>query len=256
MSAVAVLDFHARLGPAPGATATLLAAMDGAGIGRAAVCAGGLVGLDQLSRLVVDGGRAEAGADNEAVHRACAGSGGRLLPFFFADPARDVDAYAAAATRFRGLELSPAVHGFRFDDPAVATLAEIATTVRHPVYVVCLGRDGTRTADLLALARRFPAVTFVHGHCGFTGLDADGLTLIAAQPNIVVETSGCFTAIARLAVARLGPGRVVFGTEFPLQDPRVELAKLAALGLGPDHLAMVAGGNAARLLGLLEGVGA
>ncbi|WP_460494916.1 amidohydrolase family protein [Dactylosporangium cerinum] len=141
------------------------------------------------------------------------------------------------------------MHGFRFDDPAVAALTAVAAAAGHPVYVVCLGRAGTRTADLVALARRFPAVIFVHGHCGFTGLDADGLALVAAQPNIVVETSGCFTAIARLAVARLGPGRVVFGTEFPLQDPRVELAKLAALGLGPDHLAMVAGGNAARLLG-------
>jgi predicted TIM-barrel fold metal-dependent hydrolase len=250
MSAVAVLDFHARLGPGPRAAAALLAAMDGAGIDRAVVCAGGLVGLDQLSRLIVDGGRADVTADNEGLHRACAGSGGRLLPFFFADPARDVDAYAAAATRFRGLEISPAVHGFRFDDPAVAALAELAATVHHPVYVVCLGRDGTRTADLLALARRFPTVTFVHGHCGFTGLDADGLTLVAAQPNIVVETSGCFTAVARLAVARLGPARVVFGTEFPLQDPQVELAKLAALELGPEHLAMVAGGNASRLLGL------
>jgi predicted TIM-barrel fold metal-dependent hydrolase len=147
------------------------------------------------------------------------------------------------------LEISPAVHGFRLDDPAVAALAATAAAAGHPVYVVCLGRDGTRTADLVDLARCFPPVTFVHGHCGFTGLDADGLALVAAQPNIVVETSGCFTAIARLAVARLGAERVVFGTEFPLQAPPVELAKLAALGLGADELAMVACGNAARLLG-------
>ena len=246
---VRVLDFHARLGPGPGAAAALLAAMDESGIDRAAACAGGMVDLDELSRLIVDGGRADVRADNEGVHRACAGSGGRLLPFFFADPVRDVRLYAAAANRFRGLEISPAVHGFRFDDPGVAALVTIAEREHHPVYVVCLGRAGTRTADLVVLARRFPAVTFVHGHCGYTGLDAGGLVAVAAQRNIVVETSGCFTAVARLAVARLGAERVVFGTEFPLQAPAVELAKLAALGLDAGQFALVAGGNAARLLG-------
>ncbi|MER7004332.1 amidohydrolase family protein [Dactylosporangium sp. NPDC000555] len=243
-----LFDFHARL-PAGGA-ADLLAAMDAAGIDHAAVCAGGLVDLDRLSEQIVDGGRSEARAGNEEVRRACTASGGRLVPFFFADPRRDVAAYRAAASRYRGLEISPAVHGFRLDEPGVDALASLAAGAGHPVYVVCLGRPGTRTEDLVALAARHPAVTFVSGHCGHTGLDAAGLHRIAARPNIAVELSGCFTAVARLAVRRLGAGRVLFGTEHPLQHPAVEVAKLHALGLAPDDLALVAAGNARRLLDL------
>lgn len=243
-----MFDFHARLTPGPGAADRLLAAMDAAGIAGAAVCAGGIVDLDRLAVQVIDGGRSKALADNEGVRRACASSGGRLVPFFFADPYRDAAAYREAAPGYRGLEISPAVHGFRLDAPGVGALAETAAAAGHPVYVVTLGRPGTRAADLVALAGRHPDVTFVSGHCGHTGLDAAGLARFADRPNIAVELSGCFTAVARLAVRRLGAERVLFGTEHPLQDPAVELAKLRALRLSPAELALVCGGNARRLL--------
>jgi predicted TIM-barrel fold metal-dependent hydrolase len=235
-----LFDFHARWSP------SLVDALDSAGIGRAAVCAGGLVDLDRLARQIAGGGRSQARADNEGVARACAAAGGRLVPFFFADPGADLAAYTRAAPRFRGLEISPAVHGFSLADPAVDALVAVAAGHRHPVYVVCLGRPGTRPADLAALARRHPTVAFVSGHCGHTGLETD----FAATPNVHVELSGCWTATARRAVERLGAERVLFGTEHPLQHPSVEVAKLAALGLPPRDLALVGAGNALRLLGL------
>jgi predicted TIM-barrel fold metal-dependent hydrolase len=243
-----IFDFHARLARQFGAAGALIAAMDDAGIGRAAVSAGDVVDLDRLSEQIAVGGRSEAAADNERVRRRCASWAGRLLPFYFADPYRDVAGYRAVAASYRGLEISPAVHGFRFDDPAVAALMDVADAVRHPVYVVCLGRPGAGAGDLVALAKRFPRVTFVFGHCGHTGLDASGLARIAPCANIVAETSGCFTVIVQLALRRLGPDRVLFGTEYPLQHPSVELAKLAALQLPPADLDKVTWGNAYRLL--------
>ena len=243
-----VFDFHARLDPDDREAGALLAAMDAAGIGRAAVSAGGLIGLDRLAVQIVEGGRADVAVDNARVHRQCSRSDGRLLPFFFADPVRDTETYRAAAGEFRGLEISPAVHGFRLDEPAVAELVSIAEAARHPVYVVCLGRAGARTAELVGLARAFPDVTFVWGHCGHTGLDVAGLAEIAAVPNILAETSCSLTVTARLAVRQLGAARVLFGTEYPLQHPRVELAKAEALGLSRLDRYAVMWGNACRVL--------
>jgi predicted TIM-barrel fold metal-dependent hydrolase len=241
-----VFDFHARL---PAGRGSLLAAMDDAGIGRAAVSAGGVIGLERLAAQINDGGRADVSAGNDRVHRECARSDGRLLPFYFADPLRDVGSYRAAVSDFRGLEVSPAVHGFRLDHPAVSELVTIAGSAGHPVYLVCLGRAGARTADLVVLARRFPDVTFVWGHCGHTGLDVAGLAEIAGVPNVLAETSGCLTVTARLAVARLGSSRVLFGTEYPLQHPRVELAKAEALELDLLELNDFLWDNACRVLG-------
>ncbi len=244
-----IFDFHARLNRQLNATGALIATMDDTGIDRAAVSAGGLLDLDRLSEQIATGGRCDARADNDRLRRRCARSNGRLVPFFFADPARDVAEYRAVAGDYRGLEVSPAVHGCRFSDPGVAALVTTAAAAGHPVYTVCLDQDGSRTADLVSLARRFPRVTFVFGHCGYTGLDAAGLARVAPCPNIVAETSGCFTAIARLALDRLGPRRVLFGTEYPLQHPRVEIAKLDALGLSPSDRDLVCHANACRLIG-------
>jgi predicted TIM-barrel fold metal-dependent hydrolase len=244
-----MFDFHARLGPGSGAVAALLSTMDHTGIKRAAVSAGGLLDLDGLAAQIIAGGRSDAAAENERTLALCEGTAGRLLPFFFADPYRDLVDYRTTAPRYRGLEISPAVHGFRLHDPEVAALVEIAAAVRHPVYLVCLSRPGTRATDLLALARGFPDVTFVYGHCGHTGLDASGLATIAPYPNIVAETSGCYTAIAALALRRLGAERVVFGTEYPLQHPSVEVAKLAAVEMSPSDRHLVMSANAYRLLG-------
>jgi predicted TIM-barrel fold metal-dependent hydrolase len=88
----------------------------------------------------------------------------------------------------------------------------------------------------------------VWGHCGHTGLDIAGLDEIAAVANIVAETSCSLTVTARLAVRRLGPARVLFGTEYPLQHPTVELAKAEALGLGRRDRYAVMWGNACRIL--------
>jgi predicted TIM-barrel fold metal-dependent hydrolase len=219
------------------------------GIARAMVAAGGLVDLDRLSHNIVTGDHDDVMPDNDAVAAACAGSAGRLVPMYFANPYGDVEKYRRAAARFRGLELSPAVHGVRFDDPRLMAFVEVAAGLGHPVYVVCLGRPGTRAGDLVALARQFPAATFVFGHCGFIGIDTNGIAEIAPQENIVAETSGCYSVVARRAIDLLGAERVLFGTEYPLQHPSVELAKFAALRLSPATWQRVAWRNAHRLLG-------
>ena len=148
-----------------------------------------------------------------------------------------------------GLELSPAVYGTGFRDATTYALVRVAADAGHPVYTVCTGQRGARAADLVWLAGRFSTVPFVFGHCGFTGIDTDGINRIADHDNIIVETSGCWCVAVRRAVAQLGADRVVFGTEYPLQEPSVELAKLAALGLSTAVREKVAWRNAHRLLG-------
>lgn len=244
-----VLDFHVRLAPRPGAAERLLEALDGYGIERAVVCAGGTIDLERLSRQLVEGGHVETDADNDAVLDACAGSDGRLVPFFFANPHRSPEAYRTRAAEFRGLEISPAVHGVGLTDPRVAELADVAGEFGHPVYVVCLDRRGAGVADLVALARRFPQVDFVLGHSGIGNIDFHALTLIQDEPNVLLETSGGYTSVAEAAVNRLGAGRVLFGSEYPLQHPAVELAKYQVLPLTPEQWHRIAWENAHRLLG-------
>lgn len=235
MSSEPLFDFHARLAPRPGAAERLLSTMDSTGIARAAVAAGGTIDLVRLSRQLIDGGHVETDADNAGVLAACQRSGGRLIPVYFANPHRPADRYAAAAADFRGLEVSPAVHGVPLTDPRVRELVAVAGEARHSVYVVCLDRAGCRVGDLVSLATAFPATTFVLGHSGIGNIDYWAVELVADVPNIWLETSGGYSTVLRAALDRLGAGRLLFGTEYPLQHPSVELAKYAAVA--PDPLA-------------------
>lgn len=249
MTAQPVLDFHVRLAPRPGAGERLLSTLDDSGLTRAVVCAGGTIDLDRLSRQLVEGGHVETDADNDAVLETCAGTDGRLVPFFFANPHRSPEAYRARAAEFRGLEVSPAVHGVGLTDARVVELVGVAAEFGHPVYVVCLTRRGAGVADLVELARRFPQVSLVLGHSGIGNIDFYALTMIRDEPNILLETSGGYTCVAEAAVSRLGAERVLFGSEYPLQHPSVELAKFQALGLPPEQWKQIAWDNAHRLLG-------
>ena len=56
--------------------------------------------------------------------------------------------------------------------------------------------------------------------------------------------------MARAAIERHGPDRVVFATDWPMADPGAEIAAIEALGLTPADTEAVLGGNMARLLGL------
>lgn len=243
-----IFDFHTRLAPRSGAADRLLAVLDDCKIDRAAVVAGGTIDLRQLSRQLVEGGHVTTDADNDAVLAACDASGGRLVPFFFANPHRPVSDYAEWSERFRGVEISPAVHGVRLTDPRTAALVAEAERWGHPVYLVCITRPGCDVAALVDLARQFPAVIFVLGHTGIGNIDYHAVDLITPVPNIVLETSGGYSGVLRDAIDRLGDRRVLFGSEFPLQHPSVELAKYQAIQLTPAQWERVAWDNALRLL--------
>ncbi|MQA79841.1 MAG: amidohydrolase family protein [Streptosporangiales bacterium] len=244
-----IFDIHARLAPRPGAVDTLLATMDGCGIDRAAICSGGVIDLDRLARQIMTEGHIEDDADNDAVLEACSSTAGRLLPFFFGNPHRGERPYREQVTGFRGLEISPAVHGVPLTDERTMALVEVAATAGHPVYVVCIGRRGCGARDLVALAQTFPDTTFVLGHCGFIGIDVYSVDVVAPYPTILAETSGCYAGVAGVAIERLGADRVLLGTEYPLQHPDVELTKLRTLRLDADTWERITWRNACRLLG-------
>jgi len=245
-------DFHARLAPVPGALPRLIAALDASGIDRALVAAGGTIALDRLARQLVEGGGVDTQPDNDAVLAACHESGGRLVPCYFANPYRPAGWYRKRATDFRALEISPAVHGVALADERVDELVAVAAEVGHPVYVVCLIRPGAGVADLVALARRYPDGVFVLGHSGTGNIDFHAVDLIAGVPNILFETSGGYSSVLAEALRRLGRERLLFGTEYPLQHPDVELAKYQAVPMSTVDWEWIGRRNAYRVLNLEE----
>lgn len=247
---MACIDAHAHLALRPGATDSLLRSMERHGIDRTFVVGGGLVTPGELSRRLRDPGACplRVSFDNEALLAACEPHRGRLLPFFFANPWDGSSEYRSTGGRHFGLKLAPGIHGMPLGHPVIHELFAAAADHGHPVYLHCLAQDGFRVEDLALEARRFPEVTFILGHAGIGNLDFHGVDVIAPLANVLFETSGGFQAVIVHAVKVLGEDRVLFGSEYPLQDPAAELVKIDNLPLASEQVARIRSGNAAALV--------
>lgn len=247
---MACIDAHAHLALRPGATEKLIQSMDRHGIDRTFVVGGGLVSPGELSRRLHDEAAEplRVSFDNEKLLEECEPHRPRLLPFYFANPWEGSARYRATGGRYHGLKLAPGIHGMPLGHPVIHELFAGAEAHGHPVYLHCLAQDGFRVEDLAVAARAFPAVTFILGHAGIGNLDFHGVDVIASVPNVLFETSGGFQAVIVHAVKVLGIGRVLFGSEYPLQDPAAELVKIANLPLAPAEIERIRSGNAEALV--------
>ena len=72
------------------------------------------------------------------------------------------------------------------------------------------------------------------GHGNIVYINA-AIDVAARNPNVFLETSGMpMHAKIREAVERVGPDRVLYGSDAPFHHPAVELAKVRVSGLPQD----------------------
>jgi predicted TIM-barrel fold metal-dependent hydrolase len=104
-----------------------------------------------------------------------------------------------------------------------------------------------------------PTLRLILAHLG-RGADEELVELFAAHPGVVADTSLRLgsphddepwdPASVRGLIRRLGPERVLFGTNYPIVDPVVYRERFHDLGLSSAERALVGAGNARRFLRL------
>jgi len=110
--------------------------------------------------------------------------------------------------------------------------------------------------DCLEVVRTHPRINFILAHLGsFASRNwRDHLLAIDAGkrfPNLHLDTSGVlFFRYLERAAKELPAEKLLFGSDTPLVDARVELAKIRLLKLPREKEDKVLGGNARRLLKL------
>lgn len=113
-----------------------------------------------------------------------------------------------------------------------------------------------KVSDFHQIAALYPEVPFIMAHLGsFASANyAEHLAAIDVArryPNVYLETSSVvFFEFLELAARELPPEKILFGSDGPLVDSRVELFKIRLLKLPRDHEAKILSGNARRLLNL------
>lgn len=229
-------------------TAWTLQRMDELGVARSAV-------------LTVDGlrcGRAARG--NDIMAEACAGSGGRLIPFASVDPhepgAADELTRAVSELGCQGLKLHPWLQGFSPLEDCMRPVAEAAVAAGVPILV----HDGTppysSPLQIAYLAEQYPELTVVLAHGGLFDLWQDAVAAALRHPNVHIVMCGTAPlAIFRRIIDAVDHTRLSIGTDGGYADPAVAAHRLAVhrrllAELDPAAAALIAFGNAERILGL------
>ena len=235
---------------------------------------------------------ASAPADEASVAGAVAAHPTRFVGFYMLDPTRDdaLDRVAwSAAHGLRGICLFPAMHRYALHGPEVARIFDVAAVSPGTAVFVHCGVLTVGARAKLGLPSRFdmrfgnplhlqgpalthPQVPVIVPHFG-AGLFREALMLGDMCPNVYLDTSSSnrwikytpgltLVDVFRTALDVMGAERLLFGTDssfFPrgwvrrvLDDQR---AALTSAGATPDQIALVTGGNFARLFPVNAGKG-
>lgn len=250
-----IIDAHAHVSDTTYGNLNLyLEQLKEAGIERGIVVPGGMMDVRKMTDYITGRAKPESLVPNNAyVAEACMNHRAMLTGYACIDP-HEENAIGKLEKHFkegfRGLKLNPMTHQFSFSSKAMAELANCCGEHGFPVYSHVVYNPGSCTAKFVALAKQFPKTNFILGHMGFGPADTEGLKAASELVNFFLETSsGSFLHIKE-AVAKAGAGKVIFGSEFPLSHPKVELTKILVLKLKDEELSKILGGNIKKLLGL------
>jgi uncharacterized protein len=154
-----------------------------------------------------------------------------------------------------GLFLHPWEETFRVNAPYVDGLMQVCATHNVPVLVATGYPWVSEAAQVGDLARRHPGVTIVMTHGGqinISGLgQMDAFEALRRNPNVCMETSGVYRQDFILDVVReLGPQRVLFGSNSPRMDTRLEVARVRRADVDEPARQLMLDSNAQRVFRL------
>jgi predicted TIM-barrel fold metal-dependent hydrolase len=155
----------------------------------------------------------------------------------------------------RGLFLHPWEETYRINRPRLDELLRVCAAHAVPVLVATGYPWVSEASQVGDLARRHPEVTFVMTHGGqinISGLgQMDAFEVLRRNPNVYMETSGVYRQDFILDVVReLGAERVLFGSNSPRMDIRLEVERVRRADVGQAARELMLEGNARRIFKL------
>jgi predicted TIM-barrel fold metal-dependent hydrolase len=156
-----------------------------------------------------------------------------------------------AAAGLSGLKLHPSLHGYHVADHGLLDpIFAACARYRLPVLINALDDPFCAPLAIEEIARGHPEVPTIIAHMGAVWNVPEAIIVAERQPHVYLETSATLLSDVRRAYARLGPTKILMGSEWPGSDFDLERMKIAkAIPDEPDR-ALVEGGNMAHILGL------
>lgn len=183
---------------------------------------------------------------NREIARICARYPDKFIGFAKHDPQTEAGRIAGLLRReVRELGLK----GLKLHRLPTREVLDVVAELNIPILY-----HPEKVANFHMIAAEYPQIPFIMAHLGsFASQNwtehLEAVSIARRYPNVYLETSGVvFFKFLELAVKELGAEKIIFGSDGPELDSRVELYKIRLLKLAPAQEALVVGGNIRRLL--------
>lgn len=165
------------------------------------------------------------------------------------DALAEIERFAAAG--LKGLKLHPSLHGYHVADhglldPVFDKCAELGL----PVLINALDDAFCAPLAIEEIAKGHPDVPTIIAHMGAVWNVPEAIIVAERQPHVFLETSATLMSDVKRAYARLGPEKILLGSEWPGSDFDLERFKIAKAIPDEADRALVEGGNFAKILGI------
>jgi predicted TIM-barrel fold metal-dependent hydrolase len=187
---------------------------------------------------------------------------GRIIGFCRLNPNVGEKTTCAAIDRYvgelgmRGIKLHPEIDHFNLDERLLGPIFDKARDYGVPMIFHSGHTVNTDPLAIGCLASQYPKVPVILGHMGCTTATRQAATAAARFENVYLETS----TVCRMshpfapAVLKVGPDKVLYGSDHPYSPFQMEIEKLTKYaipytGWTAKDLKKILGGNLKRLVG-------
>ena len=154
----------------------------------------------------------------------------------------------AISNGLKGLKLNSSLQGFILNDELVYPLIKTAQSLEIPVYFHTGTPICAMPFQLAEIALQFPEVNFIMGHMGFSDFWYDTVPAAKKSSNIYLETSFIDVDTINKAIKEVGIDRIIFGSDVPVSNMRLELNKINLLEVGNLEKEKILEKNIGKLL--------
>lgn len=163
----------------------------------------------------------------------------------------------AICSHFSGFKIHPDMQHFALDsEPAMEMFAAMEGRMPVIIHTGDPRYSYSNPNQMKKVLDTFPKLVCVCAHLGGWGQWDHAWSLLSEYENVFVDTSSSLYALdpesATRIIRRFQPDHVLFGTDYPMWDPKDELERFRKLPLTDDEKNRILYGNAAQLLNLKD----
>ena len=195
---------------------------------------------------------------NEFIAEAVAEGGGRFTGLGTLHPdSGDIegDVRKLMELGLKGVKLHPDIQQFKIDDYRCLKIYEKCEEYGLPILMHTGDHryDCSNPNRLLPVMEIYTGLTVVGAHLGGWSVWEEAAERLSGLPNLYVDCSSSLYALSSESALKIirtyGADKVLFGTDYPMWKPEVELERFFAIGLTEEENEKILSLNAEKVFG-------